>query len=173
LWLPVYVAPPPALSKRQQRGQAATHPGLKAKRVGWRCFFKTGQGVNVAIELEVRGSVRVHHEFQQGEFIERTFKRLKASVRNERLQRQGYTARLLFVPSLYFSALWFSGNRSQDLFVSLVTLGREVKTGLLYTRREIVAALGIEKSRREAAHQSLLARKNQVFTEQADEKLMR
>ncbi len=168
LWLPVYVAHAPAFSRSRRPRKVATQPGLKVRRVGWRCFLKTKQGVNIAIELDVKDSVHIHHQFQQGESIQRTFKRLRAAARSERLRRKRYIARLLFVPSLYFSALWFSGNGSRDLFVSLVSLGSELKTGRFYSRPEIVHALGIEMSRRKAAHQLVLTRKSLVLRRRSD-----
>jgi hypothetical protein len=160
LWLPVYVGTAP-VSSRSRRKRASTRARLAAKRIAWLCFLKTRQGVNAAIELQVERSGSIRHQFQQGEFIQHAFARMRAAARDQRLRGGAYTARLLNIPGMYFSALWFK-SASREQFVALVSIGNEVKAGGFYSRSEIVRALNDEASRRKEAHQIILARKRQV-----------
>ena len=163
LWLPVYVGNV-AVSSRSKRKRASARPRLTAKRVAWLCFLKTRQGVNAAVELKAEESGSIRHQFQQGEIIQQVFARMKVAARSSRLRRAAYTARLLSIPGLYFSTLWFKSG-SRDLFGSLVRLGSRVKAGGCYSRAEIVRELKDEISRRREAHQTILARKRQVTAE--------
>lgn len=167
LWLPVYVVPASALSGSESPGKRGTQFRLRAKRVGWRCFLKTKHGVHVAIELELKDSVEVHHRFQQGVPIENVVRRVRTTARRQWLRRKYYTARLLFVPSLYFGALWCRGKGSEDRFVLLASFGSELKPGRPYSHGEIWQALAVEISKRKAAHQLVLVRKDSVLRKQA------
>lgn len=160
LWLPVYVGHALASSMPKKKG-ASTRQRLTAKRVAWVCFLQTNKGVNAAIELQAEKS-GIRHQFQHGEFIQRTYSRMKSATRSQRLRRTPYRARLLNVPGLYFSALWFKSG-SRDLFVSLVRVGDgKIKAGGFYSRSEIVRALTDEVLKRKEAHQVVLARKHAV-----------
>ena len=156
LWLPVYVGRPLVVVKAIAR-QPSRRAMFTTKRVAWLCFIQTKGCVNAAIELQLDKS-GIRHQFQQGEFIQQVFWRMKSAARNERLQRAQWAPRLLNIPALYFSALWFKSG-SRELFVSLVKVGDEIRAGRFYSRSEISSALEDEVLKRKEAHRFVLARK--------------
>src|SRR5947208_12603384 len=138
LWLPVYLGSLRTIS-RAKRKETAARPMLLAKRVAWLCLLQTRRGVNAAVELKAEKSGSIRHQFQQGEIIQQVFNRKRAAARNPRLRRAVPAAKLLNVPPLYFSALWFKTG-SKDLFVPLVRVGN-IKAGGSYGSSEIALAL--------------------------------
>jgi hypothetical protein len=158
LWLPVYIG---NLTLAKSKNRRASYRRLSARRAAWLCFFNTRKGVNVAVELKAGKSREIQYQFQQGEVIKSTFARMRMASRSPRLRRASYAARLLNIPGLYFSGLWFKST-ARELFVSLVRVGDELKAGGFYTRALVVKALKGELKRRKEAHLIILARKREL-----------
>jgi hypothetical protein len=156
LWLPVYVGRQSVVSKGKVK-RASRRATFTTKRVAWLCFIQTKRSVNAAIELQLDKS-GTRHQFQQGAFIHRVFLRMKSAAQNKRLERAQWVPRLLSIPGLYFSALWFK-SVSRELFVSLVKIGDEIKVGGFYSRSDISSALDDEVLKRRQAHRFVVTRK--------------
>jgi hypothetical protein len=157
--LPVYVVKVPPRPGARRSRKLQNESWFKPRRIAWRFFLETKQGVNVAVEFHIGRVVKSYHQLQHGEFIQHTFDSLGRAMRNERVQRQPHSVCILHVPALYFSALWFKGGR--DLFVPLVSFPGWLRSGHFYTRAEVVRALANKTSERRKAHERLLARRAQ------------
>jgi hypothetical protein len=163
--LPVYVAksPSPPASRRPRKRKSQSW--FKPKQIAWRFFLETNQGVNAAVEVHLGYTAKAHHQFQHGEFIQRTFDSVKKARRNKRLRRQHYSLRLLHVPPLHFSSLWVRPVRGRDIFVPFTNFSGELRAGSFRTQSEICRALVNSAAEKRKAHQDLLTRRKQSLAE--------
>lgn len=157
--LPVYVTKLPARRRARRSKKPLKQSWFKPKRIAWRFFLETKQGVNVAVELHAKRGIENYHQLQHGQFIQHTFDSIQRVMRSTRVKKQNYSLCLVQVPMLYFSALWLIGSRGRDLFIPLVNFPGRLKTGRFYARAAVVSALGKKLSERRKAHETLLARR--------------
>lgn len=147
--------------RHNSRSDAIAHNKLwfKPKQIAWRILFETKRGVTVAVDLHINRKKDTYHQLLYGPSIQRVFETFEMVRQSRRIKKQDFSAAILQIPALYFSALWLTANRSRELYVPLVSLPGRFKVGGFYTRSEIVKALVERWIDRKEARKGLRLRK--------------
>jgi len=150
--LPVFIAGVPR--RQDDRRSAIAHNKLwfKPKRVAWRFLLETARGVTVGVEVHANRKKHAFHQLQHGPFIQQIFDSVQVAARSSRLKGRDFSLGVLQIPSLYFSALWLTTKRGQELYVPLVAFLGRLKIGSFCSRKKVVSALVDKWIERKEAH---------------------
>jgi hypothetical protein len=120
-----------------------SRPGDRPDRIrfapiGWRVFLKSKSGQVMAVDAIRRNDGNYGFRFYVGEVAAHWLGRLHAMEKRKHSAGGEYEARLLIIPAVHISLLWFAARtrKKEDVFVRLGTAGATDETQLL-TRKDL------------------------------------